>query len=312
LAIGLNLENTSQTNSTYSPFITFSRKSDSGIFSIPYASLGAQRTGVGGDANWNAGDLVFATNPIGSSGLLERMRITDAGNVGIGTASPAELLDVAGRVHLAQTTAPGATTDKLYNVAGTLYWNGTALGGGGGGTPGGSTKQIQFNSSGAFGASANFNWDNINGRLGIGTAAPNNLLHVNSGLIEVQNTTLSTTPTVISDNGGLFLSGHISEGRIQAYSPSSTAFLTFHTETAGAATSERMRIDGAGNVGIGTAAPIGGLQVAIAPVASASSAVALIGSNWSTGNAAGTMLGVNVPGGFTGNMMDIQSDGMSF
>ncbi len=34
------------------------------------------------------------------------------------------------------TGAPGVTTDKLYNVSGTLYWNGTDLtaGGGGGGT----------------------------------------------------------------------------------------------------------------------------------------------------------------------------------
>jgi len=62
------------------------------------------------------------------------------GKVGIGTATPSELLDVVGRVHLAQTTAPGTATDKLYNVSGTLYWNGTALGGGGG-TPAGSTKQ---------------------------------------------------------------------------------------------------------------------------------------------------------------------------
>lgn len=38
----------------------------------------------------------------------------------------------------------------------------------GGGTPGGSTTQIQFNNAGAFAGSANFTWDNTNGRLLIG------------------------------------------------------------------------------------------------------------------------------------------------
>lgn len=41
--------------------------------------------------------------------------------------------------------------------------------GGGGGTPGGSDNQVQFNNSGAFGGSANFTWDdttmNVNGQI---------------------------------------------------------------------------------------------------------------------------------------------------
>jgi len=38
-----------------------------------------------------------------------------------------------GSVGLAQITAPGVTTDKLYNVAGSLYWNGVMIGAGGAG-----------------------------------------------------------------------------------------------------------------------------------------------------------------------------------
>jgi len=41
--------------------------------------------------------------------------------------------------------------------------------GGGGGTPAGSTGEIQYNNAGAFGASSNFVWDNSNKRIGIGT-----------------------------------------------------------------------------------------------------------------------------------------------
>jgi hypothetical protein len=43
-----------------------------------------------------------------------------------------------------------------------------ATGGGGGGTPAGSTGEIQYNNAGAFGASANLAWDNTNVRLNIG------------------------------------------------------------------------------------------------------------------------------------------------
>ena len=87
---GLNLENSSETNGTYAPFITFSRRSDSGTYNMPYAAIGAIRTGaVTGDSNWNAGDMVFSTNPLTADGMVERMRLMSSGNVGI-------RIDVAG------------------------------------------------------------------------------------------------------------------------------------------------------------------------------------------------------------------------
>ena len=50
------------------------------------------------------------------------------GNVGMGIADPDEQLEIAGRFHLGQTSVPGVTTDKLYNVGGNLYWDGLAVG----------------------------------------------------------------------------------------------------------------------------------------------------------------------------------------
>jgi hypothetical protein len=54
--------------------------------------------------------------------------IFQGGNVGIGVNDPDEALEINGRVHLDQFTAPSDVSDKLYNVGGTLYWSGQAVG----------------------------------------------------------------------------------------------------------------------------------------------------------------------------------------
>ncbi|MEK2644428.1 beta strand repeat-containing protein [Bdellovibrio sp. BCCA] len=61
------------------------------------ASVAAQVDGAPG-ANDMPTRLVFATTPDGSGATVERMRITNGGNVGIGTASPGQKLTVAGAI----------------------------------------------------------------------------------------------------------------------------------------------------------------------------------------------------------------------
>ena len=56
--------------------------------------------------NNTAGALAFSTRALTTdTALTERMRITSAGNVGIGTSSPARLLDVAGTARIADGSA---------------------------------------------------------------------------------------------------------------------------------------------------------------------------------------------------------------
>ena len=74
-----------------------------------------------------------------------------------------------------------------------------STGGGGANGPTGSNGQIQFNSSGAFGASSNFYWDNTNGRLGIGTSTPTANLHA-SGTIRFSTLGSGTLTTDSSGN----------------------------------------------------------------------------------------------------------------
>jgi len=57
-----------------------------------------------------------------------------------------------------RNVSPGA--NRVWNSGSNLYWGTSKLNAqGGGGTPGGSDTQVQFNNGGAFGGSANFTWD---------------------------------------------------------------------------------------------------------------------------------------------------------
>jgi hypothetical protein len=51
------------------------------------------------------GRLIFSTTPDGAAAPLERMRITNTGSVGVGTATPTEKLEVNGGVKLNTTSA---------------------------------------------------------------------------------------------------------------------------------------------------------------------------------------------------------------
>lgn len=93
----------------------------------------------------------------------------ETGNIGIGNNSPLERLDVTGRIRIAQGSAPGTTTDRLYNVAGDLFWNGLELG------------ENFWTKYGTDNVSYN-----LSGNVGIGTTAPETKLDV-IGTVKASN-----------------------------------------------------------------------------------------------------------------------------
>ena len=143
-------------------------------------------------------DMFFSTYPPNSAGILvadgsiERMRITDAGNVGIGTTTPTNLLEVNGKTKLGAwfmyrpsdqlSTCLGTISENVHNKF-ALHQN----------TDGSTSGLTVLNSAGSI----NFNiLDSAkmtlanNGYLGIGTA-PSFPLHVN-GSVNTQNARAGT------------------------------------------------------------------------------------------------------------------------
>lgn len=74
---------------------TIGFSADDGVAFISAAAISAAVDGTPG-VNDMPGRLVFSTTADGAATLTERMRITNAGNVGIGTSSPVNRLQISG------------------------------------------------------------------------------------------------------------------------------------------------------------------------------------------------------------------------
>ena len=171
----------------------------------------------------NGGDAVFST------ASTERLRITSAGNVGIGTTSPGSKLAVAGRVDF-QNDLRLRGTDSAANQ--------------------GVTRFFVDNSNKLHIDTAN-DGNNLfvidsSGNVGIGTTSPETKLSVAGGKIQLENYQEITWSDIGDGN----------TGRVSIRGSEDDDFILFRTDNA-----ERMRITSAGNVGIGTTTPSFKLQV---------------------------------------------------
>lgn len=211
----------------------------------------------------------------------EQMRIDSLGRVGIGTTS----FDTYSQLHVV-----GSSTNPLFS-------NTTGAGGGGlslcqngvralyVGTAGSSWLSGSATTDGLFRTEANLlfatNGNNermridSSGRVGIGTTSPNAKLHVNGNLNVV--------------NSGATLAEFSNPGVATVYlgiSGQSTNYYDANTQIfrAGNSSSERMRIDSSGNLGIGTSSPNARLMVNAGITQTFGSApLAIFGSGFAAG-----------------------------
>lgn len=216
-----------------------------GISDNATTTMYANNVSSGVSALWSSGAFAFGT---GNGTFTERMRLDGSGNLGVGTSSPGVRLDVSGAdgVRARVVATSGGTSGMVLSSAGNTAYTIKA---------GNADNSLRIDQDGT---------DRLTlasgGNLGIGTSSPQTRLHVevtsagevarfqgpNSsqsrlslhvpagevGSIKWDNgTTLTGTPNSVAiDNGG---------GAI-AFQISST---------------ERMRLDASGNLGIGTSSP---------------------------------------------------------
>jgi hypothetical protein len=187
--VGLSLFNRSTANNTWSPMITFGGLSTSGDYMTGAAGIAAQLPANVNDNNFRGGNLVFYTAGTSTSqrGLLERLRITSSGNVGIGTTGPDQLLVVANstanvesgiiiRNSHADTSADaslridgyaGSFIDFYRNAGLRWRFNRVAF-----------SDDFKISASGAGGAGDVMYFDYDTGNVGIGTTNPSFKLDV--------------------------------------------------------------------------------------------------------------------------------------
>jgi hypothetical protein len=178
-------------------------------------SANGQLTISGTATSTIAGDVAFDSDTLFIDSVNNR--------VGVGTSSPSDTFAVNGPVYLTRISAPAVTTNRLYNVNGLLYFNGTPVGSGSGGG-GADGNWVFFNESGirlatttnqvvigALASSTNATLE-VNGsgyfanNVGIGTATPGQKLSVAGDILgnRIIGSSFTGTSTATSTfTGGL-------------------------------------------------------------------------------------------------------------
>jgi hypothetical protein len=211
------------------------------------------------EGSWTAGSnhrskLTFSTTADGASSPTERLRITSAGLVGIGTSAPAELMQLrgSGATKLLLSSADNTTDRGIYfgtsdnTVLGYIkqeYSTGLFEISSGSGAY---TSGIGFRTGGV----ANRVFIDSSGRVGIGTTSPGELLSVYGNVAILSSNRIKTTDSggnLTIQGGGTFPGGHIILN-----GGNGSDNIIFNRSGASASTVETARIDSSGRLLVGT------------------------------------------------------------
>jgi hypothetical protein len=200
---------------------------------------------------------IFITND------SERMRITSAGNVGIGTTSPLSKLTVNGDIAIpygSSIKAYNNSNDTFYTnseVLKTFYDGGTDNDVTSISSPGGINSHLRF-LTGIAGARTERVRINASGNVGIGTTSPNQKLEVNgnTGQPATSGTTQNGLLRLRAGTGSNQYGEALDFGYHVGVSGPATYAWIQATNADGLNTNERLALNpNGGNVGIGTTSP---------------------------------------------------------
>jgi hypothetical protein len=210
------------------------------------------------DDNYSA-NLIFATKVTGAvaNSLTERMRITSAGNVGIGTTNPATKFDLSGSLGNFQIASSGAEIFLTRNENNDIL------------ATGGLSSKIRLGAQlqVVIGVGANYEARltvTSGGNVGIGDTSPtSNNNNTSSPVLSLKSTTAGAYPSYVTKyingaEGGMTLAGDLYID-IGGNSTAANNNIIFRTTSANSsyATNERMRITSGGSVLINTTTVIG-------------------------------------------------------
>jgi len=255
----LEIQGTSSTGSvtnvsSFSGLKITGNQANPGVTGITFQDGGGGGAGIGlgRGASYDTFVSVY-TNPTGTAvagAMTERMRITSSGNVGIGTSTPAHLLDIVGPTSPSLQlfeTGTGTTLRLVISqtTSGSVY--NSSWGSGGFGThifQIGNLERMRLDS---------------NGNLGIGTSSP--VINSNGRTVHLHAPGSGQWSLFHATNGESGALG--GDGSI--YGQIGLDAYVFNYEAGnlifGTNSGERMRITSGGNVGIGTSSPSHKLHV---------------------------------------------------
>lgn len=255
-------------------------------FDVNFRSTGFNTTQKGGsvrvDGRNGAPTIQFLTRPAGSTVETIPLVIAENNNVGIGTITPTEVLDVVGNVKMSGALMPNntagttgqvltsagagaaptwttpATSTNIYSANGTLAGNRVV-------TQGANTLGFTASAVNAFSVDGTtLSVDASNNRVGIGNSAPNNDLHVTTSTLGGGVTVSGPTPGFrLSPTAGAtvaFGAANIANEWATGSATNDAVVVNQHATgklilATGSAAAARMAITPAGNVGVGTTAP---------------------------------------------------------